>query len=176
MKKFFFIKLFIINLIFLFNFEFAYADNTYFIDFTKVLNQSIAGAEAQEKLKKKLESDTVNFKKEEDIIKKQEQDLISQKKILSGEEYKKKLDDLRNKVSEFQKKQQTSLSSIASSRIQAKNELLKAVNPIIKKYMEDNNIRLVVDKQSVILGDTTLEITDKIITILNEKIKSINFN
>ena len=46
--------------------------------------------------------------------------------------------------------------------------LLKKVNPIIKKYMEENKIGIVVDKQSVIMGDTSLEITDKIIAILNK--------
>ena len=35
--------------------------------------------------------------------------------------------------------------------------------------MEDNKIRIVLDKKGVILGDKTLEITDKIIAILNAK-------
>ena len=39
--------------------------------------------------------------------------------------------------------------------------------------MEDNKIRIVLDKQSIILGDTTLEITDKIIDILNKEVTSI---
>jgi len=42
--------------------------------------------------------------------------------------------------------------------------------------MEENNIRLVLDKKSVILGDTTLEITDQIITILNKELPSIKIN
>ena len=42
--------------------------------------------------------------------------------------------------------------------------------------MEENNIRIVLDKQSVILGDTALEITDKIIEILNKEVSSIKTN
>ena len=34
--------------------------------------------------------------------------------------------------------------------------------------MEDNKIRVIVAKQSVVLGDKTLEITDQIIAILNK--------
>ena len=153
-----------------------YADNTYFIDFTKVLNQSVAGADAQEKLKSNFEKETEKFKKQEENIKKQEADLISQKKAISEDEYKKKLIDLRKKVSELQKNQQVSLNDIAKSRAIAKQNLLKSVNPILKKYMEDNKIRIVIDKQSVILGDSTLEITDKIIELLNKEVKSIKFN
>jgi Skp family chaperone for outer membrane proteins len=39
--------------------------------------------------------------------------------------------------------------------------------------MEENKIRIVLDKQSIILGDTTLEITDIIIDILNKEVTSI---
>jgi len=41
------------------------ADNTYFIDFSKVLNQSKAGADAQNKLKNKFENESKKFAKEE---------------------------------------------------------------------------------------------------------------
>ena len=36
-------------------------------------------------------------------------------------------------------------------------------NPIIKKYMEENKIRIVLDKSSILLGDSTLDITDPVI-------------
>lgn len=153
-----------------------YSDDTYFIDFSRVLNQSKAGSEAQNKLKKKFEDESKKFKNQEEDIRKQEQDLISQKKILSNEEYQKKITDLRKKVSDIQIEKSKSLNSIAKSRAAAKEELLVKLNPIIKKYMEQNSIRLVIDKQSVILGDTKLEITDKIIAILNEELKSIKVN
>jgi len=42
--------------------------------------------------------------------------------------------------------------------------------------MEDNNIRIIVDKKSVVMGDSTLEITDQIITILNKEISSLKIN
>ena len=151
----------------------AYADNTYFIDFTKVLNESKAGSEAQKKLKDKFETESKKFKLEEEKIRKEERDLISQKKVLSNEDYQKKLNDLRSKVALIQKSQQDSLNSIAASRNNARQNLLKSVNPIIQNYMEENKIRIVLDKQSIILGDTTLEITDKIIDILNKEVTSI---
>ena len=169
-------KLFIYFL-FLFSFnQIVLADNTYFIDFTRVLNQSKAGADAQQKLKKKFESENKKFLSEEENIKKNESELISQKKVLSNEDYQKKLDELRKKVAKLQTDKQESLNEIAKSRARARQELLKNVNPILKEYMEENKIRLVIDKQSVILGDTTLELTDKIIEILNQKLNSIKIN
>ena len=42
--------------------------------------------------------------------------------------------------------------------------------------MEDNKIRLVIDKKNVLLGDSSLEITSQIIEILNKELKSLNLN
>tara|TARA_B110000211_G_scaffold222535_1_gene271344 strand:- start:1178 stop:1306 length:129 start_codon:yes stop_codon:yes gene_type:complete len=42
--------------------------------------------------------------------------------------------------------------------------------------MEDNNIRLILDKKSVVMGDTNLEITNQIIAILNKEVPSLKIN
>ena len=89
---------------------------------------------------------------------------------------KKKVETLRKKVAKSQKDKQNSFNNIAKSRNDAKQKLVKAVNPIIKKYMEDKNIKIVLDKQSVVMGDVTLEITDQIIAILNKELPSVKIN
>ena len=50
------------------------------------------------------------------------------------------------------------------------------MNPILTKYMEENGIRIIVNKESVVLGDVNLEITAKIIEILNKELSSIKLN
>jgi Skp family chaperone for outer membrane proteins len=166
-------KLIIFTTLFLFYFSNSFADNSYFIDFSKVLNNSNAGAKAQSDLKKKFTSESNKFGKQEADLKKTETEIISQKKTLTKEEYQKKVESLRVKVANLQKNKQDSFKNLANSRNVAKQALLKSVTPIIKKYMEDNNIRMIVDKKSVILGDSTLEITDKIIVILNKELISL---
>ena len=42
--------------------------------------------------------------------------------------------------------------------------------------MEDNKIRIIFNKQGVIMGDATLEITDQIILILNKELTSLKIN
>ena len=167
-------KLFIFTSLFLFYFSNSFSDLPYFIDFSKVLNNSKAGAEAQKKLEKKLETQNKNFAQFEKDLIKEEKEIISQKKLITNDEYKKKVEILRAKVVKVQKDRQDSLKSIAKSRTGAKQKLLKAVNPIMKKYMEDNKIRIVIDKKSILLGDTNLEITDQIISILDKELPSLN--
>ena len=166
----------ILFLLSLFAISSSNASDSYFIDFSKVLNQSTAGKKAQDYLKKKFKSETDKFVKSEKKLKEEEKQIISQRKIITKEEYKKKVESLRKKVFALQKSKQESINKIGDQRAKAKNELLKALNPIIKKYMEDNKIRLVLDKKAVLLGDTKLEITDQIIDSLNKEVKTIKLD
>jgi Skp family chaperone for outer membrane proteins len=147
---------------------------TAFIDFKKVLNTSTAGAEAQKILQKKIESQANKFNKEEKEIRKEETQIISQKKLISGEEYKKKVQVLRTRAAKMQKDRQTELSKIAKTRDDAKVQLLKKLNPIISSYMKEKKIRIVLDKKAVLLGDVNLDITSTIIKLLNKDLKSLN--
>ena len=89
---------------------------------------------------------------------------------------KKKVQVLRKKVATLQENKQESFERISNSRAEAKEKLLKAINPILKKYMTDNNVRMIVDKKIVLMGDSNLEITDQIISILNKELSSIKIN
>ena len=166
--------LFLILIVFVNSEILAEQTQPHFIDFKKVLNQSVAGKKAQDFLKNKLESDIKKFKKQEEGIRKEEKDLIAKKKLITQEEYKKKVENLRKKVSELQKNRQASLSDVGKLRAKAKKELLQKLNPIIKKYMSDNKIRIVLDREAVLLGDSSLDITSKIIDLLNKELKSLN--
>ena len=58
----------------------------------------------------------------------------------------------------------------------SRNELLKNLNPIIKDYMKSKNIRMVIDKKSLLLADEKLDITKDILALLNKQLKSIKIN
>ena len=80
---------------------------------------------------------------------------------------------MRKTVSLLQKERSSLLNSVANQRQQARNELLKNLNPIIKDYMSEKKIRMVIDKKSLLLADENLNITNDIIALLNKKLKSI---
>ncbi len=152
------------------------AETPYFLDFKFILNESDAGKKAQAALKKKLDSGLENLKTKEKSIQDEEKKIIQQKKIISADEYKKKVESLRVKVNSLRKERGSLLESVAKQRTKARNELLKNLNPIIKEYMKENKIRMVVDKKSLLLADENLNITKEIITKLNQKLKSIKLD
>ena len=67
------------------------AENLHFIDFKYILNESDAGKKAQNFLKSKLENGIKELKRKELKIQEEEKKVIQQKKIISAEEYKKKV-------------------------------------------------------------------------------------
>lgn len=146
----------------------------YFLDFKLILNQSTAGKKAQDFLQKKLKNGLDNLRKKEKEIQEEEKKIINQKKIISSEEYKKKVNVLRNKVNGLQEQRKNLLENVSKERTKARNVLLKNLNPIISSYMKEKNIRMVIDKKSLLLADERLNITDDIMKILNKQLKSID--
>lgn len=166
-------KILLIFIILSLNATTLFAEIPHFLDFKLILNESIAGKKAQNFLKNKLEKGAANLKEKEKNILEEEKKIIQQKKVISNDEYKKKLTELRNKVSTLRTTRNKLLESVAKERAEAKKTLLKNLNPILKEYMKENKIRMVVDKKNVLLADENLDITKNILEILNKKLKNI---
>ncbi len=154
----------------------SFAEEAYFIDMNSLLNQSKAGKEAQDFLKKKIITGDKKFKEKGELLKKEEIDLIAKKKTLSADEYKKKLNQLREKNVKFQRKRASFTTAITTQRAEARNSLLKALDPILGKYMSENNIQIIIYKKYVAMANSKLDLTDKILEILNKELKSLNLN
>ena len=153
-----------------------FAEAPHYLDLKLVLNESVAGKKAQNALKSKLENGIKKIKDKEKNLQEEEKKIIQQKKVISAEEYKKKVTELRKKVSTLQKERKNLLDTIGKQRLKAKSELLKNLNPLIKEYMNEKKIRMVVDKKGILVADETLDITKEILTKLNSKLKSIKLN
>ena len=169
----FFIKIFLTFYLTLSFTQNVLAEIPYFVDFKYILNESNAGKEAQKYLKNKLEKGIKSLQNKEKAIQEEEKKIIQQKKVISADEYKKRLTDLRSKVSSLQKERNTLLENVSKQRSFARNELLKNLNPLIKDYMNEKKIRMVIDKKSLLLADENLDLTKEIMTRLNKKLKSI---
>ena len=66
----------------------------------------------------------------------------------------------------MQKERNSLMQSVAKQRSKAKSELLKNLNPIVKNFMKENKVRMVIDKKDVLLADEELDITSDIMKLL----------
>ena len=154
----------------------AFTQDIYFINLKSVLNDSKAGSGAQEKLLKEFESQDKKFKDESNALKKQETELLTQKKSLSSDDYKKKVSVLRKKNMDFQNRRRAASNNFIKKKNNARADLLKALNPILKKYMDENNIMMIFNEKNVILANSKVDLTNVIIELLNKELKSIKLN
>ena len=173
MKK---IKILFLFLILTCPFDLMADNQVYFINLKKVLNESKAGSAAQEKLVKEFENQDKKFKNESNALKKQETELINQRKTLSADEYKKKVSSLRKKNVDFQNRRRNASSNFVKKKNNARNQLLKSLNPILQKYMDENGIMMIMNEKNVILANSKVDLTNTIIDLLNKELKSIKLN
>ncbi len=107
-------------------------------------------------------------------LKKEEQDLLTKKTVLSKEEYVKKSDALRKKVIDYQSQRRASVDKIATLRIESRQKLIDAIDPILDIYIKENNISLVIDKKSTLGGNQETDITKIITEKLDKILPSLN--
>ena len=128
-----------------------------YLDMKFVLNNSKAGKGAQDFLQKSFKENQKKFLDEENVLKKEERDLLEQKATLSKNEYQKKTDALRKRVIDYQSQRRESLDKITNQRATAKQNLLKKLDPILKSYIKENGISLIIDKKNIIQGNEELD-------------------
>ena len=170
------VKIFVI-IIFLFCNNLSYAENLIvYIDMEKILNESKSGMSINKQLEKIHKMNIKEFKKIEDELKKKEESIIAQKNILSKEDYTKKIKILRDNTNTYRKNRQEKINLLTKKRMESSSKLLNLINPILSDYSKENDISIILQKKNVVLAKTDLNITNKVIDILNSKIESINLN
>ena len=141
------VKFFVVTFLLLIYTHASAEQKVAYLDMKFVLNNSKAGKGAQDFLKESFKKNQKNFLDEENALKKEESDLLAQKTILTTEEYQKKTDNLRKKVIDYQSQRRTSLEKITTQRAEARQKLLEKLDPILKTYIKENDISLIIDKK-----------------------------
>ena len=151
------------------------AEKIVYLNIEKIMKTSKAGKSIIKKINETNEENLKKFKKIEENLKKDEQDLIAKKNILNEEEFKKKFDLLKKKINDYKILRQNSIQNITSKRRNASSEFFKKINPILGKYASDNEISFILQKKNIIMGKTELDITDDVLKIIDKEVSKIKF-
>tara|TARA_B110000971_G_C19816564_1_gene411320 strand:+ start:269 stop:787 length:519 start_codon:yes stop_codon:yes gene_type:complete len=164
-------KLFILFLIFFFKFN-ALLSNTSiaFIDIDKIISTSKPGLSIMTQLIDVNKKNSNKLKNAAEKLKIQENKLISQKNILSKEDFKSKIDKLKQEVKDYNQERIKINNNFKKLKIENTNKLLKLINPLLIKYSLDRSISIILKKKDIIMGKTELDITNEIIKIINVEI------
>jgi len=167
----FFKKLFcIIFFLFLFS-QNSFAQNSVaYIDLDLLLKNSELGIKIYTDLDVKKNNEIKKINYEENEIKKLENEIKKKQNVLTKDEFKKEIEILKKKIDDFKifKNQvQKDFEKIKKERI---SEFFKKVNPIIQDYLDKNSIDILLNNKYVVMGKNKLDITEKIIEIVNKKL------
>jgi len=147
-----------------------------YIDLNKIMNNSIAGKSITSQLENNHKKNISKFKNIEEELKKEEAEIISQKNVITKEEFEKKIIDLRDKANKFRKERNDNINNLNNQRLEATSKMITLVRPILSEFSDKNSISLIIDKKNIIIGKTLLDITDDILKIIDEKIGKIQLD
>ena len=169
-------KIILISFFVLFiNFQSSLKAEIAFIDINFVLNNSEVGKNLNNYIKNINNENLLALKNKEGELIKKEKLLISQQNIIEKSEFEKKLKNLSTEVQKYRSDRKKYSEEMNQIKINNTKKILNILNPIITKYVDDNSISLVIPKKNIIVGKKNLDITDKIIILLNNQIKSLDF-
>ena len=73
----------------------------------------------------------------------------------------------------IKKKRRSASNDWLKKKNEARSKLIQNLNPILTKYMNENNIEMIVDKKYVLLANSKFDLTEIILKILDKELKSI---
>ena len=139
-----------------------------YIDLDFLFNNSIEGKKIILKLEELKKKSIDEIKDKEENLIKLEKDLNKKKNILSEEEFKKKLTDLKEKVIKFRKDKNSINMKFEDEKSNQIKLFFNDINPYVTNFMEQNQITIIIDKKNIFIGSSKNDITQDILNIINK--------
>ena len=150
------------------------SESIVYLDLQYILSNSLAGKSIISQIKK-IENDNAKlFIAEEKNLKKEETKLISKKNILNENEFNSKVIELKKKINSYNQKKKNSIDDMNKKNFNAQNKILGVLKNKLADYAEKNSIKLILQKNNILLGANEIDITKTIMVLLNKEIKTVN--
>ena len=171
---FFYKKILFVIFLFLISIKFVNADDKVsYIDIDYILSNTIAGKSLLVAFKKEEELKINKFKLQDKDFNNKEKKLLAKKNLVSNEELEKEMKLLQNKFRKYKENKFNQIEELKKKRNKNILNFLNLINPIIEKYMSDNSIYMLIDKKNVFIASKDYDITENLIELIDNQIKSI---
>ena len=144
------------------------AEKIVYLDLDFILANSNKGKFILSNLEKLNKKNIEILKSKENLIKKEEKEIIKQKNIISNEAYNDKINNLKNKIKILREEKNKLAKDFTETRKTKINEFFKTIDKVLREYVENNSIDLVLNKKDILIGKNNYNITDEILKIVNE--------
>ena len=166
-------SLFIIFFLFLSIGSLSAKDKVAYIDIDYILNNTLVGKSTLNSLKKDEELKINKYKSSDKNFKEKESKILAKKNLVSKEEITKELKSLQLEFEKYRNNKVKEVEELKVKRNKNIVNLLNQINPIIEKYMTENSIYMLIDKKNVFIANKNSDITENLIELIDNQIKSI---
>ena len=167
------LKILILFILF-FNFKSLYAnEKIVYLDMNRIMTNSLVAKSVAVQLTKYNKDNSTKFKKVVEDLKSKEKKLIAQKNIMDELEFKKEYEKIKVGYSNYNKSIDNFKIDLNNKNIKLRVKVLEVLTPIISNYAKTNSTSLILNKKDVLIGKSSLDITDIILKELDQKIKKI---
>ena len=147
--------------------------NVAYLDVQFIIDNSNLGKFYRSEIEKLRNKNNLIIISKENEIKQKEDEFKNQKNLLNQDETKKKIDEINSMVKQYRILRNDLNKKLTNEKKKFSKEILLILNPLLTKYVESNNINLVIEKKNVLVGVKSLDITKNILVIFNERTKDI---
>tara|TARA_B100001057_G_C22847247_1_gene949565 strand:+ start:347 stop:853 length:507 start_codon:yes stop_codon:yes gene_type:complete len=144
-------------------------DSIAFIDMDFIIRNSNIGKIVLKKIEDQNNKNISILKKNDEILKDIEKNIIGKKNVISKEVFDKEVVIFREKVHNFQLEKDKIVNDFNNFKRNELENVFKKINPIINTYVEKNSIDLLLEKKNILIGRKDLNLTNKILEEINSK-------
>jgi len=166
----------LILLLFSFN---SIADTSYpntsiaIVDLNLILLDSKAAKSATKQFESIQKSTEEEILKSDQSMLEERNKLIEQQSVIAPEAFEIKAANYEKQLQAYQAEKQNKLRNLEGSLQKARNTILESVKPILEELSKELGVTVILEKNSVLLSATNMDITENVIKKLNKELPKI---
>ena len=164
-------KIFFIIFFFFISYSSFAQESIYFVDIDKVLNETSYGNKIVQKLKNINSNNLKNIENDEKELKQIEDEINKVKNVISEEEFKKKIDNLKIKIISYREKKNNTFNEYNSLKNKELENFFVKITPLLEEFMEKNSIKIIIEKKNILIAQENYDKTNDLVNFINTKLK-----
>lgn len=146
------------------------------VNMQRLIDLSTAASDIKEQAKKDRDAYQAMISKEEDVLRKEEAKLAEQRNILKQEVFAEKSRVFKDKVAKIQRDFQEKRAAQENALNQALGQVNKVIYDIIESLSIEESFDIAIPSAQILYGAPALDITDKVLARLNNKLPTLKLS
>ena len=165
------IKYFLIILISLLFFQISKAEQILkYANIDQVIKETKIGNKMISKINKLDQANIKKLTSYEEELKSIENEIKLKKNIISEQEFEKEVNDLKKKISDFNKEKKLMVKNFNDIKKKELKKFFDMINPIVQNYMDNKSIDILFNSNHIFMGNKNSDLTKQLIEEINNKI------